>query len=335
MKTSVLLGLLIPFSLPAADLVLAACMVTSGDWVVGAKLPPSGLMVRVNGRWEGRGYPHPYISAAVADPGDPRTLWLSAGNGAIRTRNGARDWRITTGHTVTELRDVAADPHRAGVIYIGHTDGLAVTRDHGATWHDTTGNRPRRFTETVRVDRAKPGRLLAAGEDGLWLSEDDARTWRPAGAQGFHIMRLEQSPHDPLDWIAVTMHGGPFRSRDGGRTFEPIHHLRIGRYLGVDRNSYDVAFDPNQKGRIALSIWGTGVALTEDDGATWSWRNKGLPRLELWSLAFDPAQPGRLFVSVHEEALYVSDDLGKTWRADGLPGSAVYRLTWLPKESIQ
>ncbi len=103
----------------------------------------------------------------------------------------------------------------------------------------------------------------------------------------------------------------------------------------MDRNSYDVAFDPNQKGRIALSIWGTGVALTEDDGATWSWRNKGLPRLELWSLAFDPAQPGRLFVSVHEEALYVSDDLGKTWRADGLPGSAVYRLTWLPKESIQ
>jgi photosystem II stability/assembly factor-like uncharacterized protein len=185
------------------------------------------------------------------------------------------------------------------------------------------------------VDRAKPGRLIAAGEDGLWLSEDEAKSWRPVGAQGFHIMRLEQSPHDPADWTAVTMHGGPFRSRDGGRTFESIHHLRIGRYLGVDRNSYDIAYDPTTRGRIALSIWGTGVALTEDDGVTWSWRNNGLPRLELWSLAFDPSSPGRLFVSVHEEALYVSDDLGKTWRQDGLPSSAVYRLAWLPKESVQ
>jgi photosystem II stability/assembly factor-like uncharacterized protein len=319
----------------AGDLVLAACMVTSGDWVVGAKLPLSGLVVRTASGWEQRGYSHPYITAAAVEPREPGTLWLSAGNGVIRATGGGRNWRITTDHTVTELRDIAVDPHQPGTVYFGHTWGLGMTRDNGANWQDATGNRPRRFTEAIRVDRARPGRLVAGGEDGVWLSEDAGRTWKPTGAQGFHVMHIEQSPHDPLDWIATTMKGGAVRSRDGARSFEAINHLRTGRYLGVDRNTYDVAYDSTTRGRIALAIWGLGIAITEDDGVTWEWRNAGLPRLEVWSCIFDPQKPGRVYLSVHEEALYVSDDAGRTWRKDGLEKSAVYRMAWLPAEAFR
>jgi hypothetical protein len=50
----------------------------------------------------------------------------------------------------------------------------------------------------------------------------------------------------------------------------------------------------------------------------------------VWSAAFDPSSPGRLWASVHEEALYRSDDAGRTWKRDGLPGSVVYRMLFVP-----
>jgi hypothetical protein len=52
--------------------------------------------------------------------------------------------------------------------------------------------------------------------------------------------------------------------------------------------------------------------------------------VDVWSVAFDPDHPGRLYASVHEEALYVSDDAGKSWREDGLKGSILYRLAFVP-----
>jgi photosystem II stability/assembly factor-like uncharacterized protein len=137
------------------------------------------------------------------------------------------------------------------------------------------------------------------------------------------VLHIEQSPHDACFWLAVTQGGGVFESRDCGRSFE-----NLGR-TGVERNLYDIAFDPATAGRIALGGWSVGVLVTEDGGKTWQPRNSGLPRPDVWSVGFDPSRPGRLYASVHEEALFVSDDAGVTWRKDGLEGSVVRRMTWV------
>ena len=114
-----------------------------------------------------------------------------------------------------------------------------------------------------------------------------------------------------------------FSSTDCGQTFE-----NLGR-VGVDRNTYDIAFDPTSPNRIALAVWGTGVVVSEDGGKTWQPRGRSLPSLEIWAVAFDPAKSGRLFASVHEEAIYVSEDAGLTWTRDGLEGSTVSRLKFI------
>ena len=64
---------------------------------------------------------------------------------------------------------------------------------------------------------------------------------------------------------------------------------------------------------------------------TWQLRNAGLPSNNVWSVAFDPAKPGRVYAGVHEEALYVSQDYGKTWTPDGLEGSRVFRMKFVPE----
>src|SRR5262245_15104221 len=88
----------------AAQYTLYTCMVTSKDYVVGAKLPPSGIFFKSrSGEWRHAGFNHPFIRALDYDPRDPGTVYVAAGNGLTRVSNGGERWKILTGNDVTEL----------------------------------------------------------------------------------------------------------------------------------------------------------------------------------------------------------------------------------------
>lgn len=302
---------------------LHALGVTTKGWVVGAAMLPGGVFVkRPGGEWVNEGYRHPLLTSLAWLPEQPGTLFVAAGDGVIRIDSQGR-WRVLTDETVTELQDISAGA--GGVLAFGHTAGIRVSEDGGGTWREISAGLPRRYGKAVRLDRTTKGRMVVGTEDGFYVSEDLGRTWRLAGAAGFQAMRVEQSPHDASLWIAVTQKGGIFRSTDGGRTFEATS-----RDPAAGRNLYDIAFDPADGRRIAVCGWGTGVLVSEDGGRTWEARNQGLPRPDVWSVAFDPDHPGRLYASVHEAALYVSGDAGRTWRVDGLPGSIVLKMAFVP-----
>jgi photosystem II stability/assembly factor-like uncharacterized protein len=167
--------------------------------------------------------------------------------------------------------------------------------------------------------------LLAGGEEGIFRSEDGGKSWRIAGAAGFQISRIEQSPHNPCEWLATTQLGGLFASHDCGKTFESL-----GR-IGVGTNLNDVAFDPNHPHRIAVVGWGPGIAVSDDDGKSWQLRNAGLPTTHVTSVIFDVSKIGRIYASVNEEGLFISDDDGKSWAKGGLNGSMVTRMKFVPE----
>jgi hypothetical protein len=323
------LVLLLLSSLPApltAQYTLYSCLTSTKEYYVGAKLSPSGLFIRsANGEWNHAGYNHPFLTGIDYDTVDPSILYVSAGNALIRISDGGEKWKFLTGSDVTELRDVAVDRNTPGTIYFAYSHGIRVSHDRGGHWQEIGGGLHRKFTEAIRVDRRQSGVLLAGGEEGIFRTEDGGRTWRIAGAAGFQILRIEQSPHDPCAWLAVTQKGGIFGSSDCGKTFE-----NVGR-IGVGHNLYDVAYDPIDPQRIAVAGWGPGVMLSEDGGKTWQSRNTGLPKPEVISVVFDPVHHGRMYASVNEDALYVSNDSGKNWSRDGLESSVVYRLRFVPE----
>jgi len=320
-------------SAPAADLpgyTLYTCMVTSKDYVVGAKLPPSGIFAKpAAGKWRHLGYNHPFIRALDVDPRNPDTLYVAAGNGLLRMNRAGEHWKILTGSEVTELRDVSVDPNAPGTIYFSHTAGIRVSHDSGATWGDASDGLHRKYTEAIRVDFRKSGVLVAGNEEGIFRSQDGGKSWRLAGAAGYQVLHIEQSPHDPCRWMAATQGGGLFVSTDCGVSFESSGNL------GAGGNIEDIGFDPASPGRIAAAGWGIGVAISEDLGKTWQSRNGGLPGTAVWSVAFDPGRAGRIYASVHEEALYVSEDYGRTWAKDGLEGSRVFRMKFLPERTVR
>jgi photosystem II stability/assembly factor-like uncharacterized protein len=294
-------------------------MATSKGYVVGAKLPPSGVFRRTSdGAWKQAGYNHPFTFGLAAAGSD---VYLAAGNALIRMRNRGSDWKFLTGSDVTELRDVSVA--RDGAIWFAHTAGIRVSRDRGVTWADAGAGLPRRYSEAIRVSRADPNLVMTGGEDGLYRSADSGRTWQLAGASGWQIMAIEQSPHDPCFWLAATQGGGLFASADCGRTFENAGRTGFGRVL------HSIAFDPAEKNRIAIAGWGFGVAVSEDRGRTWTFRNTGLASADVWSVIYDPGTPGRMFASVHEEAVFRSDDGGRTWIREALEGSYVTRMLYV------
>ena len=236
-------------------------MTVTKEYVVGAKLPPSGLFVRsAPGEWRHEGFNHPFIFSLDYDPADPSILYLAAGNGLIRAS--PQGWKILTGSDVTELRDVSVD--RAGTIYFAHSHGIRVSRDRGATWEEIGATLHRKFTEAVRTDGHQ---VVAGGEEGIFRTADGGRTWQLAGAAGFQITRIEQSPHNACEWAATTQSGGVFLSHDCAKTFESTARIGVGATL------YDVAYDPAQAKRMAVAGWGPGVAISEDGGKTWQSRN--------------------------------------------------------------
>jgi len=304
---------------------LFACAIQSRDWVPGRKLTAGGLLYRwAGGQWGQRGALHPLIETLDYDPRDPRVLYLAAGDGCLRSRDSGYSWVMTTDETMTELRDLSVDAQQPDHVYIALPDGVAVSRDQGASWRRLELGVPRRFVKTIRVDRTRAGRVLAGAEQALLVSEDAGASWRVV-ARGDLFTDLAQSPQEPQWWLATLQRGGLMESRDGGRTWR-----RVDGVPG-DCTLYNAAFDPLEAGRLAVAAWGAGVLVSEDGGRTWSARNQGLPSARVWRVAFDPGRRGRLFAALLEEAVFVSDDAGRRWRRDGVEGSMVYDLVFVPR----
>src|SRR6266851_8417775 len=205
----------------AGQYTLWTCMVTSKDYVVGAKLPPSGIFLKSGtGEWRHAGYNHPFINALDYDPRDPGTVYVAAGNGLLRVSDRGARWKILTGSDVTELLDIAVDRNAPGTIYFTHTAGIRVTHDRGVTWSNASGGLHRKYSQAIRVDSRRSGFLVAGNEEGIFRSEDGGKSWKSAGAAGYQVLHIEQSPHDPCYWLAGTQGGGLFVSTDCGVTFE-------------------------------------------------------------------------------------------------------------------
>ena len=136
-------------------------------------------------------------------------------NGCVQTTDGGQTWRIGTSWDMTEPKDVCVDPNAPDHIYLALPDGIAVSPDRGATWPRRENGLPERgkYTQTIEVDRTQAGRVLAGCESGIYLTEDGAQSWRRVLPTNATVDDVQQSPHDPQLWLAVTQSDGAFQFR--------------------------------------------------------------------------------------------------------------------------
>lgn len=307
---------------------LFVCAAVNKNYVIGSKIVTTSGIHRLggDGDWSHIGLNDPTLFAISFDPRDHNVFYTAALNGALRTLDGGNSWRIMTGWDITEPKDVCVDPHEPDTVYLAHPGGIAISHDQGRNWLALERGLPERgkYTQTIEVDRSRPGRVLAGCESGIYLTQNSARSWRRVLATEETVNDIQQSPHNPNIWVAVTQSAGAWISRNSGKTWTQLPQAP------TDAALYNIAFDPTHPQRLAIGSYTFGVLTSEDGGATWSPRNENLPKPHrVWRVGIHP-DDGRLFASVYQNAVYASDDFGRSWKSVGLEGSAVNCFHFLP-----
>jgi hypothetical protein len=173
--------------------------------------------------------------------------------GLIRSSNAGRSWKPISLLGQADFHVLRTAGTR--IYGVNATDGqLLVSDDGGRRW-------ARRTPPGALLDlAARPGRpdeLVAAAEDGLFVSRDAGQRWRPLGVR--HTGLLAWPAPDEL--ILVDGDGDVHRSADGGRRFE-----RVGETGGQPAALAAHGSD------LYVALHSNEVKLSRDRGRTWELR---------------------------------------------------------------
>ena len=219
-----------------------------------------------------RGFVNRNIVTIAVDPDDPNRLFAGTDDGLHRSENGGRSWqRLGDGlpdrkmPSCTKVQFDPTDPNRLLAAYMDADTGPAGlgeavdeagiyrSEDRGRTWAASNDGRPVGLFDTpglgltlqteaaLTLHIATDGTAYAASMiDGLHRSDDGGRSWNRCGRDtaafrpNGSIDAVTTAPGDP-GRVYVSQGGGyVLRSRDGGRTWQPIvNGLRMGRESGA------------------------------------------------------------------------------------------------------
>ncbi len=276
----------------------------------------SGLYRReASGEWTHTGPRILGVASVAIHPTDPAIQLLASADGIVRSADGGRTWRKTTGWEVADVRAIVFNPAQPDHVYAATAWGPLRSTDAGRTWSLTQRGLDRLYCQTLLVDRQQPDRVILGMEEGLYASTDAAGSWTRLDFPNVPVNRLQQSAINPDLLFAATLGRGAWLSRDRGASWTAVDAPIAGG------NLYAATLNPHDITQMATGGWETGVRVSADGGQTWTDRSTGLPNRRIFVLAFDPVEKNRLWASTFEEGTFYSDDLGQTWHDGGLYGA--------------
>jgi photosystem II stability/assembly factor-like uncharacterized protein len=215
-------------------------------------------------------------------------------------------------------------------------------------------------------DRAGQHRIWASAQSywGTFLrsSDDFGKSWTnppeapirfPADA-GVSLKNIWQiclgRPHEPEVLYCGVEPAALFESRDGGDTWSLVRglfdHPHRPRWMPSNGGLalHTIVLDPAAPQRMYVAISSGGVYRSDDGGASWTARNRGVRAVFLpgkypefgqcvHKIAMHPLRPERLFLQNHW-GLYRSDDCADNWTdiANGVPSDFGFAMVVHPRK---
>ncbi len=213
----------------------------------------------------------------------------------------------------------------------------------------------------LSVDPAS-GAILAAGGSAwygpaVFRSEDLGATWTHS-SEG--LTYGDDGPKIPTIWNVTAAHGsiwagvepaGLFRSDDDGATWSHVSGLRDHPSQPTWQPGagglicHTIVPHPTDAARMWVAISAVGTFATEDDGATWEARNRGVAAVggpDLYpetgqcvhKLVMAAGEPDRFYQQNHS-GVYRSADAGRNWEdiSEGLPSEFGFVMAAHPRDT--
>jgi photosystem II stability/assembly factor-like uncharacterized protein len=276
-----------------------------------------------------------FVTALVADPRQPATLYAGAfGGGIFRSTDRGTSWQPgSAGLPAGPVRSLALDPASGALIAAIETGESPIafqlwrSGDGGATWQQVFQGAGSVYA--LAVDAGLAGRVYAGGAGvGMLVSRDDGAHWLSAnlGFRAVDVVDLAPDPQAAGTLYAMDSSAGLRKSTDGGVTWAALA-IPDGTYgfFAVRR----VVTDPRTAGTLYASVGDTKLYKSADGGRSW----QGIDTAFLSAyedVAMDPLHPNVLFAAGES---YESDigtaavrttDGGATWG----PISNQLGVTW-------
>ena len=243
-------------------------------------------------------------------------------------------WNLTiNGVEMVVLNTVAPEPSEPNVFHAGMADvGYFRSPDGGRTMQQVNRDISNNI-KCIAPAPSQPGRVYATGPrewqwhaNEVFISDDAGKSWRRSGLKGIPDMETRRSetvaPHPAKRdevWVTISGaikpgEGGPWRSLDGGQTWE-----WQGQGLSGDsfyRKDYWVSGP-----ELAVSGDGSLVTTSNDRGLLArrapgedKWTMIEVPGGKPNCIASDPLTPGRFYAALQDGGLWRSDDGGRSWK---------------------
>jgi photosystem II stability/assembly factor-like uncharacterized protein len=210
-----------------------------------------------------------------------------------------------------------------GAMFLGTADGHIFASEDGSAHWELRGRVGARTDGVVgQIVATPPGKTLfaavwyreAGAGGGVFRSDDDGRTWSPAGLEGHAVRALELSPTKDGELFAGTR-TGVFHSLDSGRTWQRISPADNAELQNID----SLAVDPHNPAILYAGTYHLPWK-TADGGSHWQVSGTGMiDDSDVMSLRVDTTNPSRLYLSACS-GIYRSENRGDSWsKLQGIP----------------
>ncbi len=277
------------------------------------------------------------VTSLAIDPATPTTLYAGTGIGVFKTTDGGATWSAPT--AALNVTSLSIDPRTPSTIY---TNSHKSTNS-GVTWA-TLGL----AGKIVVVDPNNPSNLYSGGGGGIaantFRSTDGGVTWTEFSEGLYTNTLFLGTPRDyvTIDSLVIDSQTSTlFAGYSGHAAFGVARRssgssswLSSGLPTTLGGHVSSIAIDPSNSQVIYATVrsafTNNGVIKSADGGASWTYRNQGLPisnDATATAIAIDPQSTSTLYVGLNS-GIFKSADGGQTWTtsSDGFPGGAVINV---------
>ncbi len=241
--------------------------------------------------WTGSGPPGADITALVADPSAPGTLFAgTAFDGVFRSTDSGTTWAaVNTGLGNTTVFGLAVKPDTAGTVYAATNDGVYKTTNAGTSWASANTGLTATGITAIAVDPTSTGKVYAGasenGRGGVFRSTNGGTSWTAINSADLNIAKtIRVLAVDPLSGAvyAGTAGKGIFKTPNGGTTWAVVNNGLSNKFVMA------LAPHPVEPNVIYAGTLGSGIYVSTNGGGQWANVSNGIGNQRIAALMVDP-----------------------------------------------
>jgi len=206
-------------------------------------------------RWSGNAPGHATIARVMSDPSDAALIYaVTTGGSIVKSADGGSSWKESDqGLPALSISEIFIKPGVAGTLFVAIGSDVFISTDAAGHW-SKAGTIGTTLPISTMAFESAAGLLYAGGKGGLFVSDDNGRTWRRAGYSSI-VTSVVVSPKGTV--LIGSERFGLYGSIDHGKTWSFLHGGSPRALVAVDQNSTIYWFEP-----------GT-LSASSDEGKTW------------------------------------------------------------------